>query len=66
MLTLKQMISKYKLISKYSPIFNDPYGKAFENIVRKEKSAGYQHFLHFPQYFLPLLKEISNFQSHIC
>ena len=26
----------------------------FENIVGKGENAGYQHFLLFPQYFLPL------------
>ena len=32
--------------------------KAFENIVGKEENAGNQHFLPFPQCFLPVLKRI--------
>ena len=31
---------------------------AFENIVGKEGNAGYQHFLLFPQCFLPFLKQV--------
>ena len=32
---------------------------SFENIVGKGENAGNQHFLHFPQYFLPYLKQKS-------
>ena len=35
--------------------------KPFENIVEKGENAAYQHFLLFPQYFLPFPKQISNF-----
>ena len=34
-----------------------------ENIVGKGENAGNQHFLLFPQCFLPFRKEISKFQS---
>ena len=43
------------------PTFNDP----FENIVGKGKNAGNQHFLLFPQYFLPVPRQISVFESHL-
>ena len=33
--------------------------EAFENIVGKGENAGNQHFLLFPQCFLPFLKQIS-------
>ena len=40
-------------------------GKAtFENIVGKGENAGYQHFLLFPQCFLPYKKKFHNY-SHI-
>ena len=32
--------------------------KTFENIVEKEEHAGNQHFLLFPQFFLPFLWQI--------
>ena len=38
--------------------------KHFENIVGKGENAGNQHFLLFPQCFLPFSKQISIFQSH--
>ena len=37
--------------------------KTFENIVGKRESAGNQHFLLFPQSFLPLSKQFLNFKS---
>ena len=37
----------------------------FENIVRKGENAGDQHFLLFPQCFLPFLIHISIFESHL-
>ena len=36
----------------------------FENIVEKEENAGNQHFLLFPQCFLPFSNQISLF--HLC
>ena len=38
--------------------------KPFENIVGTEENAGNQHFLHFPQCFLPFPKQISIFPSN--
>ena len=39
--------------------------KPFENIVGKGENAGNQHFILFPQYFLPFPNQISNFHSHL-
>ena len=39
--------------------------KPFKNIVEKGENAGNQHFLLFPQCFLPVPKQISIFQSFI-
>ena len=46
------------------PIFNDLEEAASENVVSKGEKADNQHFLHFPQCFLFLIKQNSNFQSH--
>ena len=43
---------------------NDPVKMSFENIVKKRESAGHQHFLLFPQYFVPILKGIC-FKLHL-
>ena len=45
------------------PTFNDPEKEGLENTVGKRENAGYQHFLLFPQLFLPLHRQISIFQS---
>ena len=37
--------------------------KPLENVVGKAENAGKQHFLLFPQCFIPFTKQISNFQS---
>ena len=37
----------------------------FENIVRKGENAGKQHFLLFPQCFLPIPKRISVLKLHL-
>ena len=42
-----------------------PTYKPFGNIVQKGENAGNQHFLLFPQCFLPFLKQISIFLSQI-
>ena len=47
------------------PTFNNPEKEGLENIVGKRENAGYQHFLLFPQLFLPLHRQISIFQSHL-
>ena len=39
--------------------------KSFKNIVRKGENAGNQHFVLFPQSFLPFPKKISLFESHL-
>ena len=39
--------------------------KPFENTVGKGENAGHQHFLLFPQCFLPFPKENSIFQSNL-
>ena len=44
---------------------NDPEKEGLENIVGKGENAGYQHFVIFPQCFLPLQRHISIFQSHL-
>ena len=42
-----------------------PPTELFENIVGKGKNAGNQHFLLFPQCFLPVPRQHSIFQSHL-
>ena len=39
--------------------------KPFENIVGKGENAGNQHFLLFPQCFVPFKNQISSFWSHL-
>ena len=39
--------------------FNDPKEKTFKNIEGKGENAGNQHFLLFPQCFLPFRKQNS-------
>ena len=41
------------------------YRKPLENIVGKGENAGNQHFLLFPQCFLPFPKQIPISQSHL-
>ena len=36
-----------------NPTLNDPEKEGFENIMGKRENAGNQHFLLFPQCFLP-------------
>ena len=43
---------------------NDSELKTLENIVGKGENAGNQHFLLFPQCFLPIPKRISVLKSH--
>ena len=47
------------------PTFNDLEKEAFENIAGKGENAGNQHFLLFPQCFLPFPKQSSIFQSNL-
>ena len=39
--------------------------KSVKNIVGKRENAGNQHFLHFPQCFVPFPKQISIFDTHL-
>ena len=49
----------------HNPTLNDPHMKTiFENIVEKENNAGNQHFLLFPQSFLPPINSFQ-FSTHI-
>ena len=49
--------------TKQFQILSIPGKKPFENIVRKEKNAVTNHFLLFPQYFVPFRKQISILKS---
>ena len=44
---------------------NDPREEGFGNTVGKGENAGNQHFLLFPQCFLPFIKYISIFEPHL-
>ena len=44
--------------------FNDPGKEAFENIVGRGENAGHQHFLLFPQCFLPYERKIAPFEPN--
>ena len=44
---------QYFTLHHVVPCFNDMEKEPFENIVGKGENAGNQHFLHFPQSFLP-------------
>ena len=48
-----------------SPLLTPLEKKAFENIVEKGENAGDQHFLLFPQCFLPFPTPISFFDSEL-
>ena len=39
--------------------------RPFDNIVGKGENAGHQHFLLYPQCFLPIAKHILIFRSHL-
>ena len=53
----------HKLFTKQSLLLMTQIEGPFENILGKGENAGNQHFLLFPQCFLPFTKQISNFQS---
>ena len=46
-------------------LLTTPEEKPLENIVGKGENAGNQHFLLFPQYFLPIPRRISIFNLHL-
>ena len=48
------------------PTFNDPEKEIFENMEGKGENAGTQHFLLFPQCFLPIQTTISVFKLLLC
>ena len=56
---------KSELFTTQSRLLTTSEKKTFENIVGKGENAGNQHFLLFPQCFLPVPKQISIFQSHL-
>ena len=47
------------------PTLNDREKEAFENIVGKGENAGNQHFLLFPQFFIPFPNQISIVHLHL-
>ena len=47
------------------PTFANPDKEEFENILGKGGNAGNQHFLLFPQCFLPYQKHKSLFELHL-
>ena len=57
---------KSYLFTTQSRLLTTSKQRAFENIVGNGENAGYQHFLVFPQCFLPFQeKKKSIFQSHL-
>ena len=58
---------KAELFTTQSRLLTTPRKKPFENIVEKGENADNQHFLLFPQCFLPYHKQKSLFkQSLFC
>ena len=57
----------YKYLTLYHtiPTFNDPENEAFRKHCGKGENAGNQHFLFFPQCFLPIPERISVFLRDI-
>ena len=58
--TINQPTLDY-LCTSQSRLLTHHQMKAFENIVGKEENAGNQHFLLFPQCFLPFTKQTLRF-----
>ena len=56
---LQTALSKLLTHSQTVPTLYDPVKEAFRKMVRKGENAGNQHFLLFPQCFLPFTKQIS-------
>ena len=52
-----------QLFTTQSQLLTTPRKKRIENIVRKGENAGNQHFLLFPQCFLPFLKQLAVFSD---
>ena len=57
----KELTLYHRIPTFADPEKNDP----FENIVGIGENAGNQHFLLFPQCFLPIPKRISVFKLHL-
>ena len=53
-----------QLFTRQSQLLTNLKDRAFENIVGKGENAGIQHFLLFPQCFLPFPNQSSIFHSH--
>ena len=54
-----------KLFTTQSRLLTTPRKKPFENIVGKGENAGNQHFLLFPQCFLPYQRQELSFELHL-
>ena len=56
---VKESVTLYQI----NPTFNDPKKKKMlvENVLGKRENAGNQHFLFYPERFLPFSKQISFF-----
>ena len=59
----KGLFGKGLILYHTIPTFDDPEKVDFENIVGKEENTGNQHFLQFPQCFLPFPEQSSIFPS---
>ena len=55
----------FQLFTRQSRLLTTLEKKPFENIAGEGENAGNQHFLLFPQCFLPFPKQISIFRSHL-
>ena len=58
-------MSLFKPFTTQSRLLTPLEKKAFENIMGKGENAGNQHFLFFPQCFLPFPTQISIFKSKL-
>ena len=58
-------MSEHIILVPQNQLLSPLYKKRFENIVENGENDSNQHFLLFPQCFLPFPKQISIFQSHL-
>ena len=56
---------KKKSFTTQSRLLTTLRKKSFGNILEKRENAGKQHFLLFPQYFLPMPSQILIFHPHL-
>ena len=61
----KSTLSHASFFTTQSRLLTTLCKKPFENFVGKGENAGNQHFLLFPQCFLPFPKQISILQLHL-